>query len=139
MTIERDAPQVSDGGTVEARIFLAVGVVIFAAAAVYWFWSYEDAGSVLLLLGALAALSIGGYLWLQARRFPDPAEPAAEGAAAGISGMYLPHASVWPFSIGVGAMLLANGLALGRWATVPGLLVTVAALAGFVRQSRRRD
>lgn len=136
---ERDAPQRTDGGKVEARIFLAVATVIGLATVVYWFWSYEDAGSVMLLLATIAALMIGGYLTLQARRFPDPAEPSVEGAPADISGMYLPHASIWPFGIGVGAMLLANGLALGRWATVPGLLIVVAALAGFVRQSRHRD
>ena len=113
--------------------------MILAATVVYWFWSYEDAGSVMLVLAALMALAIGGYLLLLARRHPDPAEPGPEGAAADISGLYLPHASVWPFGIGVGAMLLANGLALGRWATVPGLVVLVAALAGFTRQSRRRD
>jgi hypothetical protein len=139
VTVERDAPQRTKGGIVEARIFVAVGAVVLVATIVYWFWSYEDAGSTMLLLASLAALAIGVYLYLQARRYPDPDEPATPGATSDISGMYLPHASVWPFAVGLGAVVLANGLALGRWALVPGIVLLLAALGGFVRQSRRRD
>lgn len=139
MTVERDAPQRTKGGIVEARIFVVVGAIILAATVVYWFWSYEDAGSTMLLLAATMALGIGAYLYLQARRYPDPDEPSTPGAASDISGMYLPHASVWPFAVGVGSVVVANGLALGRWALVPGVVVLLAALGGFVRQSRRRD
>ena len=94
---------------------------------------------MLLLLAAMVGLGAGGYLWLQASRHADPGEAAPTGATADVSGRYLPHASVWPFAIGLGAVLLANGLALGLWAVVPGLLVLLGAIGGFVRQSRRRD
>jgi Cytochrome c oxidase subunit IV len=52
---------------------------------------------------------------------------------------YLPHASVWPFTIGLGAATIANGLVLGTWLIVPGTLVMVVGIAGFIRQTRRRD
>jgi hypothetical protein len=139
VTVERDAPQRTKGGLVEARIFLVVGAAVLAVFGVYWLWSYESAGSTMLLLAALAGLAIGGYLWLLARRYPDPAEPDEPGATADLEGLYLPHASVWPLLIGIGALLLANGLALGLWALGPGLVVLLAALGGLVHQSRHRS
>lgn len=52
---------------------------------------------------------------------------------------YLPHASAWPFAIGLGAATLANGLVLGLWVIVPGVILMAIGIAGFVRQTRRRD
>jgi hypothetical protein len=34
---------------------------------------------------------------------------------------------------------MANGLALGAWALLPGALLTVASVIGYARQSRHRD
>lgn len=52
---------------------------------------------------------------------------------------YLPHASIWPFAMGVGAFVVANGPALGLWALLPGAVLLGAAVLGFCRQSRYRD
>src|SRR5690606_40724296 len=68
------------------------------------------------------------------------AEGRAEpGTGEAEDGHYLPHASVWPFAIGVGAATLANGLVLGLWVIVPGAVLLVVGIAGFVRQTRHRD
>jgi hypothetical protein len=52
---------------------------------------------------------------------------------------YLPHASLWPFGIGVGAFLAFNGLILGFAYAVPGAIVVGVSVAGVVTQTRRRD
>src|SRR5690242_21495654 len=52
---------------------------------IYWFTSYEDAGTTMLAASSLLGLLAGGYLLLQARRFPPrpedrPDATLAEGA-----------------------------------------------------------
>lgn len=131
-------PRVPDQA-VAWRIFAAIGAFMVVTAVLYWFTSYEDAGSVLLALSAVLALWFGTYLWLQQRR---PAEATDTGAGAGDGGpeaLYLPHASIWPLVIGLGAASIANGLVLGTWVIVPGAAALALGVGGFVRQSRRRD
>src|SRR5690606_41683332 len=106
----------------------------------------------MLVVAAVLGLWVGVYLWLQQR---EPAARIDAAVAAGDAiaaegraepgtgeaedGHYLPHASVWPFAIGVGAATLANGLVLGLWVIVPGAVLLVVGIAGFVRQTRHRD
>jgi cytochrome c oxidase subunit IV len=134
-------PRVDDG-VVAWRLFGAVGVLVAVIAAIYWFTAYEDAGTVLLVLTAVLGLWCGVFLWLQQRRLravasATPAttagtrEPAEEG--------YMPHASVWPFVIGLGAATAGNGLVLGTWVLVPGLFLTLLGVTGFVHQTRHRS
>ena len=118
---------------VVSRTYLVLGVAVALMAAVYWFTSYEDAGTVMLVLAACLALFIGGYLALTARR----ASASASGQEADPE-PYLPHASAWPFFVGVAALITLNGLALGLFALVPGVIAMGIALAGYAGQSRRR-
>ena len=120
----------------EVRVLVGIGLALLVGAAVYWFTSYEDGGTTMLLLSAVLALMIGGYLHLEGRRLPDP---GPEGPVASIEEAYLPHASVWPLGIGFGLVLVANGLALGAWALIPGAMLTAGSVYGYARQSRRRD
>lgn len=124
------------GMRVEARIFLVVAAFVLLMTVVYGIFAHEDAGTTMLLLSAALGATIGGYLVVQSRRGIEPASPDAPSAAAV---HYLPHASVWPFAIGMGAVLLGNGIALGLWAVVPGLVLLGFGVWGFARQSRRRD
>jgi hypothetical protein len=105
--------------------------------AIYWFVSYEDAGTTLLALASGLALLFGGYLFVQDRKKPLP---AAAGSARPEEEQdhYLPHESVWPFGIGFGVFLAFNGLILGLPWTVPGAVIVATSLVGFVAQSRRR-
>ena len=100
--------------------------------AIYWFVSYEDAGTTLLALASGLALLFGGYLWVQDRKRPD------SGPRREAEDHYLPHESVWPFGIGFGVFLAFNGLILGLAWTVPGAVIVATSLGGFVAQSRRR-
>jgi len=110
--------------------YLALGALIAVMTAVYWFTSYESAGTAMLLLAACLALFIGLYLARVARSITvhagDEATP------------YLPHASAWPFFVGVAALVTLNGVALGLWALVPGAVGLAGALVGYAGQSRRR-
>ena len=116
---------------IQWRIFLGIAAFIAVIGAIYWFVSYEDAGTTLLALASGLALFFGGYLFLQDRKKPvPPSAPEAE--------QYLPHESVWPFGIGFGVFLAFNGLILGLAWTVPGAVIVATSLGGFVAQSRRR-
>jgi len=145
MADELEAPRVDDR-TVPWRVFLGVGAFVLVMGAIYWATAYEESGTVMLILAAVLSLWIGTYLWLRARSpaAPVPVETRtrAERAAARQpeeAAHYLPHASVWPFTIGLGAATVANGLVLGVWLIVPGAALMVLGIAGFVRQTRRRD
>jgi Cytochrome c oxidase subunit IV len=131
---------------VPLRIFGFIGAFLVAVGILYWVTSDEHAGTVMLLGAAILGLWIAAYLWLQFRADEDDSVRAlptarAEGdrEASPHGGMYLPHASAWPFAIGLGGATIANGLVLGLWVTVPGVALLVLGIMGFARQSRRRD
>jgi hypothetical protein len=126
-----------DDRAVPWRVFVGIGGFILLMAAVYWATSDEEAGIVLLALSAVLAGWSATYLWLQLHRQPrttaEAPTPEPEAAA------YLPHASVWPFAIGLGAATALNGLVLGIWVLLPGAALMLLGVGGFVVQTRRRD
>jgi hypothetical protein len=124
------------GGTelrVQWRIFLGMAAFVALFGAVYWFMTYEDAGTTLLALAAGLAALCGGYLLVQDRK-----RPRAAGAAHPEAEQYLPHSSLWPFGIGVGVFLAFNGLILGLPWMLPGVVLVATSIGGFARQSRHR-
>lgn len=130
--------------TTTGKIMLGIAAFILLISAVYWFLSYEHAGSVLLLLSSGLLLITGSYLVVATRKMSEPVEgPDEADEAAPASGgeheEYLPHASIWPLGVGAGSVVLANGLALGLWAIVPGTIILAASVFGYARQSRHRD
>ena len=145
MTDELEAPRVDDR-TVPWRVFLGVGAFVLVMGAIYWATAYEESGIVLLIVAAVLSLWIAAYLWLRTRSpSAEPLDAAASRSEATAALQpeeathYLPHASVWPFAIGLGAATVANGLVLGVWLIVPGAALMVLGIVGFVRQTRRRD
>jgi hypothetical protein len=122
--------------TVQWRTFGAIGVFVALLATVYWFASYDYAGTVMLGLASALALLDSAYLFWQQRSGHGHGADAA--AAPDEETQYLPHASVWPFGIGIGAFLAFNGLVLGFAYMVPGAIVIGASIAGLILQSRRR-
>lgn len=133
---------------VPTRIFLFIGTFLLALGVLYASTSYEESGTVMLLGAAGLGLWIASYLWLKMREEAHveqdelaeaPGAVPPPGAVVEHPGLYLPHASAWPFAIGVGAATLANGLVLGLWVTIPGLALLALGIGGFIRQTRRRD
>ncbi len=118
-------------GRVEAVIFLGTGAYLVVASVVYGVLSSEPAGTVMLALAGALGLFIGAYL----RRSPGLAEDDRHDGFE----PYLPHASIWPFAIGMASLLVAHGLALGLWALLPGVVLLGAGMLGFSLQSRHRE
>jgi Cytochrome c oxidase subunit IV len=131
-----------DDRAIPWRVFLAVGLFVLVMGGIYWGTAYEEGGTVMLIVAAVLSLWIGAYLWLRTRASDAARAEPAEASAAGDTGVaatYLPHASAWPFAIGLGAATVANGLVLGLWVIVPGVALLALGIGGFVRQTRRRD
>lgn len=118
----------------EYLIFGGIGAAALAWGVVYWLTSYEDAGTVMLMVAALLLLSTAAYLFVQHRRLVAPAGAGDEAVVE----PWFPHASIWPFGLGLAGFLLANGLVLGVWFMIPGGLVLAASVLGHARESRRR-
>jgi Cytochrome c oxidase subunit IV len=138
--MREDADAEKAGMRVEARMYLVIAGFLAVAFFIYLLASYEWAGTVLLLVGAVMGVFMGGYLERQARLRTDPAAGGTLVAGEeGEGGEYLPHASIWPFGLGVGALLMANGLALGLWAVLPGAALMAGSVWGFARQSKLRS
>lgn len=122
---------------VQWRIFLGLAAFVAFIGAVYWFMTYEDAGTTLLALTSGLAALFGGYLLIQDRKRPRVAE--ASEVAGPEPEHYLPESSLWPFGIGVGVFLAFNGLILGLPWTLPGVVLVATSIGGFARQSRHRS
>jgi hypothetical protein len=138
MSFQDDAGRGDDspGFDVQARIFTGIGLFITVVSIVYGFISYEWAGTVMLSLTSGLAFLTGAYLgWRK------PAHAAVDDAEKGEHAddePWFPSASIWPFAVGAGAALVANGLLLGTWLLAPSVVILAYAVAGFVLQSRRR-
>lgn len=122
------------------RIFAAVGAFTAVIGVVYWGLAYEEAGTVMLLLTGALGLWCGVYLWLHARQLDAWGGPEHEPVGGDhVAAQWLPHASVWPLGIGVGLALVLNGLIIGVWFLIPGVIVLLLSIFGFAIESRRRD
>jgi hypothetical protein len=123
---------------------VAFGVVFFAVvSAVYWFTSYEEAGTTLLTVTALAYLLLFGYLYLQVRRLrtdvPRPQDREdGEVSDAVVEIEYFPAASVWPAALGLGVAVISLGLVFGQWFFVIGAIVLVGGIIGYAVEAQAR-
>jgi hypothetical protein len=129
------------GWGTQAAMFCGIGGFMALIGIIYWFMSYEWTGTV--LLGLTASMAIGSGLYLgwprrgQGGLEPDGGQRLEPGHDPH-DGVWFPEASVWPFAIGAGMVLVGNGLLLGRWLLIPGAVFLTWSLAGMVRQGRRR-
>ena len=133
-TVVEDAVE----STVGYRIFLALSAFFVVLTLVYWFASdYEWAGSVLLALSAGLSALTGGFLVLVDRRGGLREELEVEDYEDRDL-LFLPHASLRPFWIGCGIVLVAAGLPLGAWLLLPGVVLIGVGVVGLVEEGRRR-
>ena len=112
------------------KMFGGISVFMAVIGIVYWFASYEPAGTIMLALAAALAGLCGVYLRVELGRAGTPGHHDEE--------QYLPDASLWPFGIGVGALLAVNGAIVGFAFAIPGVVLLLFAVVGFIGQSRRR-
>jgi H+/Cl- antiporter ClcA len=124
---------------VEARFLVGVAVFFAAVCAMYWFGSYERAGSVLLIFTAFLGLLPGGYLLWWSRRMRPRAEDRDDAGldeGAGSIGAF-PDSSIWPFVFGIGAGISASAFVFGAWLGVLGGSMLISGIIGVVVESRR--
>jgi hypothetical protein len=128
---------------VETRLAIFGMTFVGALALIYWFTSYEDAGTTLLALGAAMYALLAGYLSLQRRHLddrrprpedvedPPPAEPETPVG-------FFPAASVWPAAIGLGAVVAGLGLVFGYWFFVIAVILLLGAIVGYAVEAQAR-
>ena len=126
---------------VEWRLFVGAAAFLLLTGSIYWFVSYEEAGTILLLSGLVASGMVGGWLYLQSRRLgaprPEDRRDAVPGDGAGDLG-YFPMSSVWPFVLGWGGVVAANALVFGVWLGVTGLVIIAVGVIGYAVEASRR-
>jgi hypothetical protein len=123
----------------EAKLLLSLGSFFGFMVAVYWFWSHENAGSVMMFCGMLLCFLPGSYYYFWSRRMKPRAEDdphATQASGAGIVGTF-PGTSIWPFTLGMGAFFVVLALVFGIWLLVPGLGLVFWAIIGGTAEGRR--
>jgi hypothetical protein len=120
-----------------AALFLAIAGVI------YWFWSREDTGTVLLGFGAAGYTLIAAFFVLQWHRrqgIPRPEDrlDAEQSDGAGEVGFF-PAASIWPAGMGLGAVFIGAGLIYGTWYWAIGGVLMLGAIIGYVVEAEARE
>ncbi len=124
---------------VEAKLLLGLGLFFGAMCAVYWTWSLENAGGVMMFAAMLLGFLPGSYYWWWSRRMkarPEDDANATQSEGAGVVGSF-PGTSIWPFMLGMGAFFVVLALVFGIWFLVPGLALALWAMLGGTAEGRR--
>lgn len=123
----------------ESRILICLGLFFGVMCAVYWLWSLEDAGGVMMFAGTLLCFLPGSYYFFWSRRMgprPEDNPEATQPQGAGIVGTF-PGTSIWPFTLGMGAFFVVLALVFGIWFLIPGFGLAIWAFLGGTAESRR--
>ena len=124
---------------VEAKMLLGLGLFFGVMCAVYWNWSLENAGGVMMFAGMLLCFLPGGYYYYWSRRMrprPEDDPDATQTSGAGFVGTF-PGTSIWPFTLAMGAFFVVLALVFGIWFLIPGLALVVWAMLGGTAEGRR--
>ena len=122
----------------EGLVFAGTAAFFAVITTLYWFTSYEEAGSTMLLLTVGLGLMPGVWLLWWSRRMaprPEDREDADIAEGAGTVGAF-PGPTAWPATLALGAVLAANGIAFGIWPAVPGFVLLVVAASGAILSGR---
>jgi len=124
---------------IEALFLIGVGVFFGIVGAIYWFTSYEDGGTMMLVGTCLLGLVPGSYYFFWHRRMGNRLEDRKDATieeGAGVISSF-PGSSIWPFVLGMGAFMTVLAFAFGIWFIFPGAGLIVTALVGVTAESRR--
>lgn len=106
---------------------------------IYWFLTYEPAGTFLLWSFSLMPLVVAGYLVrhgaVRARSLEDDPDATPDRAAGQEVGTF-PAASAWPLVLVLGSITVGASLVYGLLLLPLGLAVTALAVLGLMRESR---
>ena len=140
----------------EPRFFIRIALYVIIAGTIYWFVSYEDAGTA--LFGFLAAgclfFAASAVRMIRPRRsgrhvsksvltalqqtigFADLPDDERRGPLD-VEPEALPAASTWPLLGAASALLLGLGLLYGAWFWLPGLGLAISAAWGWTTELTR--
>jgi cytochrome c oxidase subunit IV len=138
---------------VSAIFLLFLGAFFGGIGIWYWFWGYEDGGTMMLVGATLLGFLPGLYYFFWHRRFhghkylfwgtiraagdrPSDREDADMADGAGDVDSF-PGSSIWPFVLGMGAFLTVLSLVFGVWLAFIGAPLIITALTGVTAESRR--
>ena len=124
---------------IEALFLLGVAVFFSLTAVVYWFWGYEQGGTMMLIGTVLLGFLPGVYYYWWSRRMKPRPEDRTEASieeGAGVIGSF-PDSSVWPFVLGMGLFLVVLSAVFGLWLLAPGMALVISAAVGATVESRR--
>lgn len=126
----------------ELRFFLRTALYAGPISAVYWFVSYEVAGTALLAFVAAASVAVvavlvrGAHAWRR-RTIVDTVgfgEATDSDSALELEHRPIAPASVWPAVGGLAALLIGLGLVYGAWFWLPGIAVAASAAHGWASE-----
>jgi hypothetical protein len=123
----------------EALVLLGVAIFFGIVGVVYWFTSYEDGGTMMLVGTCLLGLLPGSYYYWWHRRMGDRPEDRPDATIEEGAGEIatFPNSSIWPFVLGMGAFMLVLAFAFGFWFFFPAVGLILTALVGVTAESRR--
>jgi hypothetical protein len=124
---------------VEAKMLLSLGLFFGIMCAVYWNWSLENAGGVMMLAGMLLCFLPGSYYYWWSRRMkerPEDNPNATQAEGAGVIDTF-PGSSIFPFVLGMGAFFTVLSMVFGVWLLVPGLALAGWSFLGGIGEGRR--
>ena len=124
---------------IEALFLMGVAVFFALVGIVYWFWGYEQSGTMMLIGTVLLGLVPGSYYFWWSRRMKPRPEDRADASiedGAGVIGAF-PESSVWPFVLGMGLFLVVLSIVFGLWLLAPGFALVISAAIGVTVESRR--
>ena len=124
----------------EWRLFAAGAAFFAVVASLYWFTSYEEAGSVMLALSVGALALIAGYLRVQSHRTGLRPSDHPDGGTADATGDigYFPSSSIWPLVMATGVVVFANAFVFGVWLAIFGGLVFLTAVIGYAMEAQAK-
>jgi hypothetical protein len=126
---------------VRTAVWMMLALFAFGAISgtIYWFVTYEPAGTLLLWSFSLMPLIVAGFLvfhgGIRARTLEDDPDASPERAAGQELGTF-PAASAWPLVLVLGSITAAASLVYGLLLLPVGLAVIGLAVLGLMRESR---
>ena len=116
-----------EGITAEAKLFFRMAIFGIAAGVVYWFVTYEAAGSVMLTTFGMASGIAGVAIWAGSRNRRGARRRVGDqmAAAAGPSPDPIPRPGWAPIGIAIGLGGVALAGPFGPWLAIAGLFLTI--------------
>ncbi len=123
----------------ERSIYLLIGIFVLVIMVIYFLWSGEAGGTIMLFAAAGLGIMPGLYLAWWSRRMELRPEDRPEATMADGSGPVgaFPGNTIWPFVFGMGAALTALGLVFGLWLAIVGLAFIISTVLNVTLESRR--